>query len=300
MLSGIHFLLTYTCNFECDHCFLCCSPRVSGTFTISQIREILDEATKIDTMESIFYEGGEPFLYYPILVEAVKLARNKKLRTGLVSNCYWSTALEDAGMWLGPLKEAGIDDLHLSDDTFHADQETESPGRRAVNAAKKLGMSPLSICIDPPVVEVDTKSEKGDPVIGGGARFRGRAADKLTEGLPRRPCEEFTSCPYEELVKPKRVHVDSFGNAQVCQGLSMGNLWETPLSELDRTYDHRSHPIIGPLVAGGPAQLAKEYHVELEDAYVDECHMCYEVRKALIDRFPQYLGPRQVYGLDQE
>ena len=73
----------------------------------------------------------------------------------------------------------------------------------------------------------------------------------------------------------------------------------TPLSELDRTYDHRSHPIIAPLVAGGPAQLAREYNVELEDAYVDECHMCYEVRKALIDKFPQYLGPRQVYGLEQ-
>lgn len=26
MLTGVHLLLTYTCNFACDHCFLYCGP----------------------------------------------------------------------------------------------------------------------------------------------------------------------------------------------------------------------------------------------------------------------------------
>ena len=43
--------------------------------------------------------------------------------------------------------------------------------------------------------------------------------------------------------------------------------------------------------------LATEYGVELVGEFVDECHYCYLVRRALIDRFPQYLTPRQVYGL---
>ena len=46
MLTGIHVLLTYTCNFECDHCFLYCSPRAEGTFTLEQIREVIEEAGK--------------------------------------------------------------------------------------------------------------------------------------------------------------------------------------------------------------------------------------------------------------
>ena len=46
MLTGLHFLLTYVCNSECDHCFIYSSPRASGTFTSDQIRELLDEATK--------------------------------------------------------------------------------------------------------------------------------------------------------------------------------------------------------------------------------------------------------------
>lgn len=77
----------------------------------------------------------------------------------------------------------------------------------------------------------------------------------------------------------------------------MGNMWETPLSMLVKNYDADSHAICGPLLRGGPALLAKEYGVEHEDEYVDECHFCYLLRLALIDRFPQVLAPRQVYGL---
>ena len=47
MLTGVHFLLTYTCNFECDHCFLYCSPWSQGTFTISQVTDVLEESKKI-------------------------------------------------------------------------------------------------------------------------------------------------------------------------------------------------------------------------------------------------------------
>jgi MoaA/NifB/PqqE/SkfB family radical SAM enzyme len=62
MLTGIHVILTYACNFECDHCFLYRSPRSQGTFTIGQVTHVLDEAKKIGTVDWIFYEGGEPFL----------------------------------------------------------------------------------------------------------------------------------------------------------------------------------------------------------------------------------------------
>jgi hypothetical protein len=121
--------------------------------------------------------------------------------------------------------------------------------------------------------------------------------EKLIEGLPLTPPEQFVECKDEELEKPGRVHLDCYGNVHMCQGISMGNMWETPLSELDASYDAHSHPICGPLLKGGPVQLAKEYGVSLADGYVDACHMCFEVRKALLDRFPEQLAPKQVYGL---
>lgn len=68
MLTGIHFILTYSCNFECDHCFLYCGPKSQGTFTINQVARVLDEAEKMGTVKWVYYEGGEPFLFFPSLV----------------------------------------------------------------------------------------------------------------------------------------------------------------------------------------------------------------------------------------
>lgn len=299
-MNGIHFLLTYACNFECDHCFLYCSPKSEGTFTIKQIREILEEAQKIGTVEWIFFEGGEPFLYYPIMLEGLRVARDMGFKTGIVTNSYWSTSIEDAELWIKPISDLGISNFTVSDDSFHFGDVDISPARMAGEVAKKLGIPEQSICIEQPTVEevTDKDQEKGAPVIGGGAMFRGRAVETLIEGLPKRRWEELTSCPYENLEDPGRVHVDSFGNVHLCQGLSMGNMWETSLSELINNYDIEKHPICGPLHAGGPAQLAREYDVEHEDTYIDECHFCYLTRLALIEKFPEYLTPKQVYGLE--
>jgi hypothetical protein len=184
---------------------------------------------------------------------------------------------------------------------FHHSGGSVNPAESAYAAAVQLGMPADTIRIEEATVEpgLCENSEKGAPVIGGNVKFRGRAADKLTAGLPTRPWEQMTSCPGEDLEDPKRVHVDAFGNVHICQGLSMGNMWKTPLSQLLRDYTPQSHPICGPLIRGGPAELAREYEVPHDAEFVDECHFCYSVRKDLVDRFPQILAPRQVYGLPE-
>jgi hypothetical protein len=266
------------------------------------MKKVFGELSKIETIEWIILEGGEPFLFYPLVYEGIKMARSMGFKTGLVTNAYWATSEEDAELWLKPLRDLGVSDISISDDAFHYEDREASPGKHALNAAAGLGISSGSICIDKPTIEEGTgkKQKKGEPVIGGGVMFRGRAVEKLLEGLPRRPWEKFTECPYEDLRDPKRVHLDAYGNIHLCQGLSMGNMWDVPLSKIVKQYDVDSHPICNPLVNGGPARLAKEYDVPHEAGYVDACHMCYLVRRALIDRFPQCLAPRLVYGLQQE
>jgi len=298
-MTGIHFLLTYSCTHTCDHCFLHCSPEARGTFTCEQLRQAFAEIERMGTVDTVYFEGGEAFLYYPLLLEGLRLASRLGLEAGIVTNAYWATSAEDAELWLKPIREIGIADLSISDDAFHQTAEEGSPAKLAFAAAANLGIPCDTISIESPApapCQEDLR-RKGQPVTGGHVLFRGRAAEGLTAGLPRRPCAELTTCPHEHLGTPKRVHVDCYGNVHICQGLSMGNMWETPLSKLAREYDASRHPICGPLLAGGPAALAKEHGVELRDDFVDECHYCYTVRKALVDRFPTYLAPRQVYGL---
>ncbi|MCP4685998.1 MAG: radical SAM protein, partial [bacterium] len=293
-------LLTYACTFECDHCFLHCSPRAQGTFTLAQVRNILEQASDLGTVKMVYFEGGEPFLYYALMLEAVRLSRQAGFEVGIVTNAYWATSADDAELWLRPLCEHGISDLSISNDTFHQGEDTPNTALMALEAARKLGLPTGSICIEKPtaVASAEDSDTKGEPVVGGDVLFKGRAAEKLVEGLPRRPSTEFTSCPYEELVRPGRVHVDCYGNVQLCQGISIGNLWEMSLAEILKSYRVEKHPICGPLAEGGPQLLARKYGIAHEDAHVDACHLCYLVRKELLDRFPEHLAPRPVYGLE--
>jgi len=218
MLKGLHFLLTYMCNSECDHCFVYSGPKSKGTFTLSQIKQLLDEATRIKTVEWIYFEGGEPFLFYPVMLEGIRIARSMGFNVGVVTNAYFATSVDDAELWLRPLLELGISDLSISDDSFHNDEETDNLAKRAIVCAKRLGIPVNSIRIEKPTVEslVHNSRDKGAPIIGGGVMFRGRAVEKLTDGFVKRPWREFIECPYERLKEPERVHLDPYiGRAHV-------------------------------------------------------------------------------------
>lgn len=296
-LTGIHFLLSYQCTHECDHCFVWSSPRAGGTISLETMTDVLDQAAELGTIDNIYFEGGEPFLFYPLLLEGIRLARERGFSTGVVSNCYWATAKPDAALWLKPFGELEVGNLSVSSDTFHAgDIEDPRPGY-AVEAAKELGLDDVVITIDPPAV-CESPDEKGLPIIGGSVRFRGRAAVNLTADLPRRPWSEFDQCPDEDFIDPGRVHVDGWGNVHLCQGLLLGNLADSSLSEMLDLYDPHTHPIISALVEGGPAELVRRFDLPHEDSYVDACHLCYKARTVLRERFPGSLGPAHVYGIE--
>ncbi|MHC4340088.1 MAG: radical SAM protein [Planctomycetota bacterium] len=285
MLTGVHFLLTYRCTHECDHCFVHSSPRARGTFTLEQIRRVLTQVKEVGSVEWIYFEGGEPFLHYPILLAGLEAARDEGFRTGVVTNAYWAETEADAEVWLRPLARLGLADLALSDDAFHHRGE-DSPAERARAAAERLEIPTGTIRIPQP--------EEGE-----GVRYRGRAADRLADARPKRPAAEFTECPDEDLRAPGRVHADAMGNVHLCQGILLGNLWEVPLARLLREYDPDRHPVCGPILRGGPARLAEELAIDIEDEYVSACHLCYRVREAALARYPGHLGPGQVYGREE-
>ena len=295
MLTGIHILLTLKCTNECDHCFLHCGPSREATFTLGQLQTLVCQIKQLGTVTIVYFEGGEPFLFYPLLLEGLRMVRDAGFDAGIVTNGYWATSVEDGLHWLRPIRDLGIVDFSISDDEFHRRDKNDRKAEFAREAAQQLGIPTGSICIEPPSVRHEAR--KGKPVVGGGVLFKGRAAEKLTSGLPMRSCEELTECLHEDLVAPERVHVDAYGNVHLCQGLSMGNIWETPLVDLVRSYDAQQHPIVGPLVRGGPVKLATELGLAINHGFVDECHLCYTTRKLLLPRFPQYLSPKEAYGL---
>ena len=297
-LSGLHLLLTYQCTFECDHCFVWGSPWQSGVMTLENIRHILQQAQDVGSVKSIYFEGGEPFLYYMTMLEGVREAARRGFKVGIVSNSYWATSVEDALEWLKPL--AGlIGDLSISSDLYHFDDKLSRLAENARVAAEQLGIPLGVISVAQPEAPSVVESEGQLPLGESAVMYRGRAAEKLAARAGRQPWEQFTECPHEDLREPGRVHVDAFGNLHICQGISVGNMFRVPLREICQAYDAESHPIIGPLLVGGPAELVRRYGLPHEASYADACHVCYEARRALRTRFSDILTPDQMYGVPE-
>ncbi|UCG85924.1 MAG: hypothetical protein JSW71_18755 [Gemmatimonadota bacterium] len=298
-LSGIHLILTYQCTRECEHCFVWGSPFQRGTMALDNVRHVLVQAEELGTVEWIYFEGGEPFLHYPVLLSAIRTAARMGFRVGLVTNCYWATGKPDCTEWLGPL--AGlVEELTISSDWYHWEVDLREHVRNACAVAEELGMhTSVSSVVYPGCLE-SGQEDNALPTVEVPVMYRGRASQELAPEAPTRPWLTFTSCEHEDLRDPGRVHVDPFGNVHVCQGISIGNVSSATLSDICSEYEPDLHPIAGPLLEGGPVELVLRYGLNHGQHYADTCHACYEARVALRGRFPDILVPDQMYGVKRE
>ena len=296
-LTGLHFLLSYQCTFECDHCFVWGSPWQSGTMTLALIDLALEQACEAGTIDWIYFEGGEPFLYYPVMLKGIAKAREMGLHIGIVTNSYWATAEEDALEWLRPL--AGqVEDLSISSDLFHYEDNTSQQTRNASQAAEKLGIPIGVISIAQPCEAVEGHPTGQLPSGTSRVMYRGRAAEKLIQDATLQPWSQFTECPEEDLLEPGRVHLDPLGHLHICQGITIGNIYQSTLKEVCAAYNPYSHPILGALLAGGPAELVRRYDLPHQEGYADACHLCYQSRRLLRSQFASLLTPDQMYGVN--
>ncbi len=294
-LDGIHFLVTYRCTYTCDHCFVWSSPDAEETMTLAQLRGAMDQAAATGQIGMVYFEGGEPTLAYPVVLEAAAYAREKGLEWGLVSNCYWATSVEDARVWLKPFKELGISDLSLSSYAYFVEDADEAHLQNAAMAAHELGLPMLVLevgaaaCLDVPGLCLGDVGE---------VMHKGRAAVELAPARATRPPDTLVTCPFEDFGEPGRAHLGADGELQICQGISAGNVWRDGLAAVIERYDPAARPVVREILAGGPWALAQAYgQAPARDLYADECHLCYETRAALRARFPEVLAPAQCYGV---
>lgn len=292
-LEGLHFLVTYRCTYACEHCFVFGTPAAEATMTIAQLRDAIGQAAACG-VETVYFEGGEPTLHWPVVLAAAKLAREHGLQWGLVTNCYWAESLEDALLWLEPLVPLEPADVSLSSYAYFVEDADEAHLRNAVLAARELGL-PLEVLEVGAAASLDIPGACSGEV--GAIMHKGRAAVQLAPGRAGRPPASLVTCPHEDLADPGRCHLGADGELQVCQGLSAGNVWRHGLDGVLTGYDAGARPVLRELLHGGPWRLAQECGIEpARDLYADECHLCFETRLALRERFPHVLAPAHCYA----
>ena len=299
MASSLHVLLTYRCPLRCTHCYVYGSPRAAGTFTAGQVSNLLAQAARLQSIRWIIFEGGEPFSVFPLLLRSIRQARNLGFDVGVITNGYFARGEATAQNFLRPLQLLDVAALLISDDKFHYRSESNSPARHAFHVAVSLGIPVYRICLQGSTNGANREQDplSGNLTISPHLKIIGRAAETFVSDQVEKPWEAFTRCPLEDLDQPERVYIDAYGNVQVCQGITIGNAWETSIHELLASLQHEHHPVWRLLIEGGPALLAEAYQIEHTRDYIDACHLCFMVRRRLVDQYPHLLAPRQVYGI---
>lgn len=297
-LNHIHLLITFRCDRECDHCFVWGSPGNKGVMSYESIEYILNQAKELGTIDEVSFEGGEPFLYYPIMLKGVNYADKLGFKVEVVTDGYWGTTTQDAIEWLNPFTSVKDFVLSLSSDLYHSDNWLSEEAKNIVEAALTLGLNINLLAVENPFTKEECPSEyKGVKVYLSKLMYRGRASEKLVDIQRRKDWKELKECPYEDFKKQERVHIDPFGNIHVCQGIVIGNIFREGLSKIISNYDPAKHPIVKDILEGGPKRLIEKYSIPHQNRYADECHLCYEARKLLRIKYPNILCPDPVYGV---
>jgi hypothetical protein len=278
-LTAIHFLITYGCSAECDHCFIWGTPKRQSSMTPRQVDRFLDQCVSLNTITGVCAEGGESFTRYDVLMHFLRAATERGLSPSALTNASWVTSREQTEQRIAQLKAAGLTSLGISTDEWHRKTVPVERVDILLAACEAAGLA---------ANRMETKIE--------GVMFRGRAAARLAPMMPTRAPEELTKCPHEKLDAPSRVHLDCYGRLHLCQGLCVG---PGEPAQAWAAYHPLSHPIVRLLLEGGPHALgrfAAGRGFQLAPGYVDACHLCYRAREFLRPHYPDLLGPDETYG----
>ncbi len=316
-VENVDFLLTFKCPAECQHCSYKAGPKRTGCIKPKEYSKYLNELMALHPLKSVWVHGGEPFLYFDYMEDVIKKAKMMDIpKRGLITNSFWAKNERIAHKKLERLKKAGLTAITLSFDCFHQEFIPLKYVKNALNSAVKIGFEP--IYVDSYFVEdIDsdnhfnqlTKKNLNQLEKLKGVEFHhlimsveGRATElkqhlKLKEVLPSKKCP----VPFwieGDLQNPKTIEIDPEGNITLCPGICIGNTKIQSLTEIIQTYDCEKHPILSIISKKGPIgllELAKVKEFEETQNYVNECHLCYELRRYLQPNFPLFLAPKEIY-----
>jgi Radical SAM superfamily len=136
----LSILTTRRCTAACDHCCVGAGPRASGAIPVERIHRLIDEATRIPSIERIAFTGGECFLLGDDLDELVGHACGNGFATRVITNGYWARDEQHANDRARSLRARGLDEMMLSTGTYHQKFVSVERIVHGARAAAKAGI----------------------------------------------------------------------------------------------------------------------------------------------------------------
>ncbi|ACK42205.1 MULTISPECIES: radical SAM protein [Dictyoglomus] len=332
-IDSLGIILTYKCSSRCRHCLYASGPEWTDFISREYLDSLLNGTKKIwkdytpppdknILFHGIHFAGGEPFLNFPLLLYAVKKAKELGLYIGYVeTNASWCINKEDVYEKFSLLKSSGLPKIFISCSPFHAEKIPLKRTLLAIETALEV-FGPKNVIVYMEhflgeIAKIDIENsiplEKWIEIYGekmAGYIFwegyalipGGRSGFYLGHLFKKYSAEVFReeNCRFE-ILESQHAHFDLYGNyiPYFCGGLSLGKIED--LEEFYENFDLEKLPFVKILVEEGPYGLMKYAEKfgfkKSQEGYVGKCHLCVDVRRYINEIFPfsQELNPKNFY-----
>ncbi len=122
---------------------MCCwnsSPEREEKMSLQEIKNYVNQARAISSIEQISLTGGEPFLDFDKLQKAVVYISDCGFKPKIVTNCFWASNYGKAVHVLESLANQGLQGLRVSADEFHQEFVPLKYVVNVLRAARALGL----------------------------------------------------------------------------------------------------------------------------------------------------------------
>jgi len=321
-------ILSYKCTCSCKHCMYASSPSWPADwmslnqleYVISKLSETIIQSPmgrhNVGVNVGLHFTGGEPFLNFSLLSEAVKVAKKYNVPSTFVeTNCFWCIYDEIVRERFNELKSRGLDGVLISVNPFLLEYVPFERTERAINIGYEVFQKNLMVYQEyyrilfkklgiKTTFPFEAFLKRVDPTWAYHIELlpMGRAVYKLSMLFKKYPAKYFfgQSC-YHEITRDWHIHIDNYGNyiPGYCGGISLGNIrnYETIFDGI--VLDE--HPIIKALVT----DIKLLYDIGVEnfgykentEGYISKCHLCIDVRKHIIEKGGKFaeLKPIEFY-----
>jgi hypothetical protein len=301
-------ILSYRCTNGCAHCLYNCGPKWERQPISAQtLQEALKAIAIWPQTPQVHFTGGEPFLYFDLLLQGVRYATQLGIPRYVETSASWCTDEAKTIQQFAALEQAGLQAILISCSPFHAERIPPIRTMRAIQAALDVFGKERVIVYLPGFIEVLQQfdlerptplsryeqafgAERARQILwqGYGIISGGRAGYHLGQIAAHYAPAEFKgeNCNWE-LLYGQHSHFDLYGNfiPSFCGGLTVGSWRKLPQILADFQAGHYP-PLIQLLVERGPYGLlkmaqAKFGYTPLAEGYTGKCHLCVDVRRHL-------------------
>jgi len=324
-------ILSYRCTASCQHCMYACTPEWSNHWISRQdLYRILKQlagkikpapygAASTGLNSGLHFTGGEPFLNFELLCEAVEIAEDMGIPSTFVeTNCYWAVKDDVTREKLNILKKKGLKGIMISVNPFYLEFVPFEYTQRAIAESMEIfghntmvyqleyyrRFRSMGIKKRVPLQEYLFMERGKDFARNVEFFISGRAAYSLERlGVyPRYSAERLCKIPCTpSFLRTWHNHFDNYGNLipGYCGGISLGDCRELDML-LEEGLESDEYPILTFLVKDdfeGLLSFAKSYNYCVNDkGYFSRCHLCIDIRKHLscVGEFKE-LQPAEFY-----